>query len=138
MVLISANVAVHPGPGHDLACRGYRRRPETPFALLSGCTLLSVLMLSELPLPSLKFKHFKGWKGNEVIFLLIGIGTVLVALYGILAVPMILIIYLLSPLWGKLFPKECSDHRDTETQRKHDERTRMHPAHSPCLCASLW
>jgi CDP-diacylglycerol--serine O-phosphatidyltransferase len=66
--------------------------------------LLSILMLSELPLPSLKFKH-KGWKGNEVIFLLIGIGAVLALLYGILAVPLILIIYLLSPLWGKLFPK---------------------------------
>ncbi|MBL0043842.1 MAG: CDP-alcohol phosphatidyltransferase family protein [Flavobacteriales bacterium] len=66
--------------------------------------ILGILMLSELPLPSLKFKH-KGWKGNEVIFLLIGIGAVLALLYGILAVPLILIIYLLSPLWGKLFPK---------------------------------
>ncbi|MCB0770341.1 MAG: CDP-diacylglycerol--serine O-phosphatidyltransferase [Flavobacteriales bacterium] len=64
----------------------------------------SSLMLSELPLPSLKFKHFK-WKGNEVIFLLIGIGSVLVILYGIRAVPMILLLYLLSPLWGKVFPK---------------------------------
>ncbi|MFT3885014.1 MAG: hypothetical protein QM724_06155 [Flavobacteriales bacterium] len=58
--------------------------------------------LSELPLPSLKFKH-GGWKGNEVIFLLLGIGAVLVVLYGILAVPLILGIYLLSPLWGKAF-----------------------------------
>ncbi len=64
----------------------------------------SILMLSELPLPSLKFKH-KGWKGNEVIFLLIGIGAVLVVLYGILAVPLILVLYILSPLWGRLFPK---------------------------------
>lgn len=65
--------------------------------------ILAIMMLSELPLPSLKFKH-KGWKGNEVIFLLIGIGAMLVLLYGVLAVPLILIIYLLSPLWGKLFP----------------------------------
>ena len=67
--------------------------------------LLGALMLSELPLPSLKFKHFK-WKGNEVMFLLLGIGAVLVVLYGVLAVPMILFLYLLSPLWGKLFPKQ--------------------------------
>lgn len=66
--------------------------------------LLCILMLSELPLPSLKFKH-GGWKGNEVIFLLIGIGALLAVLYGILAVPLLLLIYLLSPLWGKLFPK---------------------------------
>ena len=67
---------------------------------------LGVLMLSELPLPSLKFKHVK-WRGNEVIFLLAGIGLVLVLLYGILAVPLILLLYLLSPLWGKLFPKSA-------------------------------
>jgi CDP-diacylglycerol--serine O-phosphatidyltransferase len=38
-----------------------------------GSFLLGVLMLSEIPLPSLKFKHFK-WKGNQVIYLLLGIG----------------------------------------------------------------
>jgi CDP-diacylglycerol---serine O-phosphatidyltransferase len=65
---------------------------------------LGVLMLSELPLPSLKFKHMR-WRENEVIYLLLGIGLVLLLLYGILAVPLILLLYLLSPLWGKLFPK---------------------------------
>ncbi|MBL7984010.1 MAG: hypothetical protein JNM91_03385 [Flavobacteriales bacterium] len=74
-----------------------------PFVQLIALTL-GILMLSELPLPSLKFKH-KGWKGNEVIFILIGVGAMLVLLYGVLAVPLILIIYLLSPLWGKLFKK---------------------------------
>ena len=61
-------------------------------------------MVSEIPLPSLKFKH-GGWKGNEVIFILLGLGALLGILYGILAVPLLLILYLLSPLWGKLFPK---------------------------------
>lgn len=67
-------------------------------------TILGALMVSSIPLPSLKFKHM-GWKGNEVIYLLLGIGAVLVVLYGVLAVPLILVIYLLSPLWGRLFPK---------------------------------
>jgi len=71
-------------------------------ALFAAAIALSLLMLSELPLPSLKFKHFQ-WKGNEVIYLLLGIGALLVALYGILAVPLILVLYLLSPLWGRLF-----------------------------------
>ena len=66
--------------------------------------MLGALMLSSIPLPSLKFKHM-GWKGNEVIYLLLGIGAVLVVLYGVLAVPLILVIYLLSPLWGRVFPK---------------------------------
>jgi CDP-diacylglycerol--serine O-phosphatidyltransferase len=68
--------------------------------------LLGVLMLSELPLPGLKFKHFR-WQGNQVIYLLAGLGVVLVVLYGILAVPLILLVYVLSPLWGKAFPKEA-------------------------------
>ena len=68
--------------------------------------VLGLLMLSELPLPSLKFKHFR-WKGNEVIYLLFALGAVLIVLYGVLSVPLILIIYLLSPLWGKLFPKSA-------------------------------
>lgn len=75
-----------------------------PMPIILACLASSYLMLSELPLPSLKFKHFK-WKGNEVIFLLLGIGLMLVVLYGVLAVPLILVLYLLSPLWGRLFPK---------------------------------
>jgi hypothetical protein len=30
---------------------------------------------------------------------------VLAVLYGILAVPLILVLYVLSPLWGRVFPK---------------------------------
>lgn len=75
-----------------------------PMAATFASLILGALMLSELPLPSLKFKHFK-WKGNEVMFLLLGIGLVLVVLYGVLAVPLILVLYLLSPLWGRVFGK---------------------------------
>ena len=76
----------------------------TSIAIFAIALLLGILMVSELPLPSLKFKH-GGWKGNEVVFLLTGLGVLLVVLYGILAVPLLLILYVLSPLWGKLFPK---------------------------------
>lgn len=76
----------------------------TSIAVFAIALLLGILMVSELPLPSLKFKH-GGWKGNEVVFLLTGLGVLLVVLYGILAVPLLLILYVLSPLWGKLFPK---------------------------------
>ena len=40
-----------------------------------------------------------------MIYLLLGIGAVLVVLYGVLAVPLILVLYLLSPLWGRVFLK---------------------------------
>lgn len=66
--------------------------------------ILSGLMLTELPLPSLKFRKMQ-WRGNEVVFILAAIGVVLVPWFGFLAVPLLVIVYLLSPLWGKLFPK---------------------------------
>lgn len=92
---------VRHGPGHEtLQLELIGLAFPIPAILVS--LLLAILMLSELPLPSLKFKHFR-WKGNEVIYCLLGIGVVLALLYGILAVPLILVIYLLSPLWGKLF-----------------------------------
>jgi CDP-diacylglycerol--serine O-phosphatidyltransferase len=104
MVLVALHVAVRPGPGHEALIAAVGALFTSPLALVAACVLLSALMVSELPLPSLKFKHFK-WKGNEVIYLLMGIGAVLVVLYGVLAVPLILVLYLLSPLWGRLFPK---------------------------------
>ncbi len=102
MVLVSLRVAVHPGPGHSALSQLVLILFASPIALVVLCILLAYFMLSELPLPSLKFKHLK-WKGNEVIYLLLGIGAVLVVLYGTLAVPLILVLYLLSPLWGRLF-----------------------------------
>lgn len=101
---ITWDIGVMDGPEAGEAQNLIGAFAEDPKLKLTAALILGVLMLSELPLPSLKFKHFK-WKGNEVIYLLIAIGAVLALLYGILAVPLILIIYLLSPLWGKLFPK---------------------------------
>jgi CDP-diacylglycerol--serine O-phosphatidyltransferase len=74
-----------------------------PYLLLGTSLVLGILMLSEVPLPSLKFSSGK-WRGNEVIFLLISAGALLVIALGIPAVPVILGLYLLSPLWGRLFP----------------------------------
>jgi CDP-diacylglycerol--serine O-phosphatidyltransferase len=102
MVLGSTGVAVHPGPGHDLLIDATRGLLDRSYALLGLSLAFAALMLSELPLPSLKFKHFR-WPGNQVIYLLGGIGALLVVLYGILAVPLILVLYILSPLWGRVF-----------------------------------
>ncbi|HRH69816.1 MAG TPA: CDP-alcohol phosphatidyltransferase family protein [Flavobacteriales bacterium] len=104
MGCITWGIGVLDGPGTVELQNRFGMFMEDPVQKLTAALLLGILMLSELPLPSLKFKHFK-WKGNEVIFLLMGAGLVLVLLYGILAVPLILLLYLLSPLWGKLFPK---------------------------------
>ncbi|MBP6311438.1 MAG: CDP-alcohol phosphatidyltransferase family protein [Flavobacteriales bacterium] len=73
----------------------------SPYLMLISL-ILGVLMLSELQLPGLKFKHF-GWQGNQVIYILLSIGILLIALFGMQAVPMLLLLYVLCPLWGKLF-----------------------------------
>jgi CDP-diacylglycerol---serine O-phosphatidyltransferase len=101
---ISWGIGVRYGPGANEIQSRIGSLMADPIQKLFLALALAVLMLSSIPLPSLKFKHMK-WKGNEVIYFLLGIGAVLVLLYGILAVPLILIIYLLSPLWGRIFPK---------------------------------
>lgn len=103
MGCIPWGIGVIYGPGANELLSRLGMFMEDPFQKLTAATVLGILMLSDLPLPSLKFTHFK-WKGNEVIYLLLGIGAVLVLLYGVLAVPLLLILYLLSPLWGRLFP----------------------------------
>lgn len=71
--------------------------------LIIVALLLGGLMVSELELPGLKFKQY-GWQGNQVIYILLVLGAILFTLFGMLAVPMLLLLYVLSPLWGKVFP----------------------------------
>jgi CDP-diacylglycerol--serine O-phosphatidyltransferase len=101
---ISWGIGVRYAPGANELQSRIGAFMADPVQKLILATALAALMLSAIPLPSLKFKHMR-WKGNEVIFLMIGLGAMLIVLYGVLAVPLILIVYLLSPLWGKLFPK---------------------------------
>lgn len=102
---ISWGIGVRFGPGATELQSLIGAFMADPVKKLLLAFVLAALMLSTIQLPSLKFKHFK-WQGNQVIFLLGGVGLALVLLYGILAVPLILLLYLLSPLWGKLFKSQ--------------------------------
>jgi CDP-diacylglycerol---serine O-phosphatidyltransferase len=62
--------------------------------LLILTVVMSYLLVMEVPLIALKFKNF-GWKGNEARFILIALTLVLLVTLKILAVPAILIIYIL-------------------------------------------
>ncbi|CAG5069459.1 hypothetical protein DYBT9623_02195 [Dyadobacter sp. CECT 9623] len=62
--------------------------------LLILAVVMSYLLVMELPLIALKFKSF-GWKGNEARFVLIITSVVLLVTLKILAVPLILIVYIL-------------------------------------------
>lgn len=62
--------------------------------LLIFSVVMSYLLVMEMPLIALKFKNFS-WKGNEARFTLIAASIVLLVTLKILAVPALLILYLL-------------------------------------------
>lgn len=65
-----------------------------PYVLCALVVLMSTLMISELPLFSLKFKHFK-YKGNEIRFLFLGLSTALIVILLVWAIPIIVFLYLI-------------------------------------------
>lgn len=70
--------------------------------LLVITVLFSLLLVAPIELFSLKFKSFN-WKGNEVRFLFLGAGLLLVLLCWQLALPLIIIAYLLISVVVKAF-----------------------------------
>lgn len=102
LVAISAEFGV-PGAGKDLPSLilDFFQRFEV---LLITAIVMGFLMVSELRLPSIKFQN-TSWKGNEVRFLLLIVGATLAISWQAMAVPLILILYLLSPLWGRAFSR---------------------------------
>ncbi len=101
MVAIANNMGI-PGAGVDLPGIIQRSFFENELLILSVAGLMTFLMLSELPLPGLKFKHW-GWKGNQVRYILLIVGGCLFLVWQAMAIPLILFLYLTCPLWGRPF-----------------------------------
>ncbi|GGM80885.1 CDP-diacylglycerol--serine O-phosphatidyltransferase [Dyadobacter beijingensis] len=74
--------------------------------LLILSAVMSYALVMELPLIALKFKSF-GWKGNEARFVFLGISILLLVTLKILAIPAILIIYVLLSLADNLRKKRA-------------------------------
>lgn len=66
--------------------------------LIVMSVLLSYLLVAELPLLSLKFKTFN-WKENKIRFLFLGISCVLLILLYYVAIPVIILLYILLSLF---------------------------------------
>ena len=64
------------------------------YFILVSALLLSLLLVAELPLFSLKFKNLK-WKENSFRFILLGISIMLIVAFYFIAIPFILILYLI-------------------------------------------
>jgi CDP-diacylglycerol--serine O-phosphatidyltransferase len=70
---------------------------ESPAALIVYTVILSILMVTHLPLLSNKFKNLK-FKGNEGRYILIGLVLILFVIFGLSAAPLIIPIYLIVSL----------------------------------------
>jgi len=65
--------------------------------LLILSVVMSVLLVAEIPLLALKFKSFN-WKGNEIRYVFILLTVALLIIFQILAIPLILVLYLIVSL----------------------------------------
>ena len=71
------------------------------------CAVFSALLISELPLFALKFKHFK-WKENEIRFIFLGLSLVMLVMLQFVGIPLIIILYILMSVVSKLTKKKLT------------------------------
>jgi CDP-diacylglycerol--serine O-phosphatidyltransferase len=74
------------------------------YFLVGLCVVMSLLLVSELKLFSLKFKHFK-WKGNEIRFSFLLISMILIPLLLVWSIPLIVFLQLILSLVDNLLFK---------------------------------
>jgi CDP-diacylglycerol--serine O-phosphatidyltransferase len=75
---------------------------RSPFLLIVFTIILSLLMVSRIPLLSLKVSNFK-LKGNEGRYILAGLVLIFVAIFGVMAFPLIIPLYIISSAISLLF-----------------------------------
>lgn len=68
-----------------------------PIVISVLVVVMSVLLVSEIPLFSLKFKHFK-WKGNEIRFLFLLISFLFILVFRFWSLALIVFLYLILSL----------------------------------------
>jgi CDP-diacylglycerol--serine O-phosphatidyltransferase len=74
----------------------------SPFLIIILTLILSLLMVSRIPLLSLKVSKFK-LKGNEGRYILAGLVLISFVIFGILAFPLIIPLYIISSALSLLF-----------------------------------
>ena len=80
---------------------------SSPWILIGLSLVLSLLLVSEIPMFSLKFKSF-GWKGNGLRYSFLLISALLLVFFRFYAVPSILLLYILLSLLRNLLCKSKS------------------------------
>jgi CDP-diacylglycerol---serine O-phosphatidyltransferase len=75
---------------------------DSPVLLTALTVILSLMMISRMPLLSLKFSNMKV-RGNEGRFILIGLVLISLAIFGIKAAPLIIPFYIIASFLSLLF-----------------------------------
>ena len=65
---------------------------------------LSLLLIAEIPLFALKFKHFK-WKDNEIRFVFLGVSLLLLVTLQFIGIPLIIILYIVMSVISNIIRK---------------------------------
>lgn len=74
--------------------------------LLSVLTVvMSLLLVAELPLFALKFKHFK-WAGNEIRFVFLALSLILLIVLQFLGIALVILLYILLSLINNILLKK--------------------------------
>lgn len=74
------------------------------YFLIGACVVLSLLLVAELPLFALKFKHFN-WKGNEVRFTFLILCIAMLAALRLAGIPLCIVLYVLMSVINNLITK---------------------------------
>ncbi len=75
---------------------------NSTFLLVLFTIILSLLMVSRIPLISLKASNLK-FKGNEGRYILVGLVLIAFAIFGIMAVPLLIPLYIIASVLALLF-----------------------------------
>lgn len=73
----------------------------SPWFLLAVTVVFSLLLISEIPLFSLKIKSF-GWKGNELRYSFLATSVLMLVLLKFVALPLIIVLYVLLSIINNL------------------------------------
>ena len=71
--------------------------PWAAWALLAGVVVSSLILVAEVPMFALKFKHF-GWKGNALRYTFLIVSAALIISFGLVAVALAVVLYVLLSL----------------------------------------
>lgn len=74
------------------------------YCLAGACIVLSFLLVAELPLFALKFKHFK-WRGNEIRFTFLILCIAMLATLRLASIPLCIVLYVLMSVINNLITK---------------------------------